>query len=40
MFSEEDAKQITDFLLPMLVYEPLKRATAQTMLKHPWLADV
>jgi len=39
-YSEEEATQISDFLLPMLEFEPLKRATAQTMLKHPWLADV
>ena len=39
-FSEEDSKAIADFLLPMLVYEPLKRKNAHEMLRHPWLADV
>jgi len=39
-FSEKDAQEITDFLLPMLEYEPLKRASAQAMLKHPWVSDI
>lgn len=38
-FSEKDSQDIADFLLPMLVYEPGKRATAQQMLSHPWVLD-
>ena len=38
-FSEKDSQDIADFLLPMLAYEPPKRATAQQMLTHPWLHD-
>lgn len=34
---EEEASMLTSFLLPMLVYEPEKRATAEEMLDHPWL---
>lgn len=34
------AKALADFLLPMLEYVPLKRATAERMLRHPWLQDV
>lgn len=36
-WSDKDATEFSDFLLPMLVYEPLKRATAAEMLKHAWL---
>lgn len=36
-FDTETASQIEDFLLPMLVYEPEKRASARQMLDHPWL---
>lgn len=36
--SVTDAAEISSFLLPMLEYEPTKRATAQECLKHPWLA--
>lgn len=32
-----DAKQFTDFLLPMLSFDPLTRASAAQCLKHPWL---
>jgi len=39
-FPEKDAEEISEFLLPMLELEPLKRASAQAMLKHKWLADV
>ncbi|KAG9509089.1 SRSF protein kinase 3 [Fragariocoptes setiger] len=35
----KDAKEFTDFLLPMLAYDPRKRATALQCLEHPWLAD-
>ena len=34
---EREAKELSNFLLPMLEYYPEKRATAQTMLNHPWL---
>jgi serine/threonine protein kinase len=33
----ENAKQLTDFLLPMLAIDPAKRASAEKMLSHPWL---
>lgn len=33
----EDALELTDFLLPMLRYDPDRRATAGEMLRHPWL---
>ena len=36
-FKEDEAKALSDFLLPMLEYYPEKRATARKMLKHPWL---
>ncbi|XP_055388914.1 SRSF protein kinase 3-like [Condylostylus longicornis] len=32
-----EAENLADFLLPMLALDPTKRATAQEMLKHPWL---
>ena len=28
---------MADFLRPMLEFEPERRATAQEMLRHPWL---
>lgn len=31
------AQGLSSFLLPMLEYAPDKRATAEVMLKHPWL---
>jgi serine/threonine-protein kinase SRPK3 len=34
---EEEAEALSDFLVPMLEWYPEKRATAQQMLKHPWL---
>jgi serine/threonine protein kinase len=34
---EEEASALASFLLPMLVYEPEKRATAEQMLGHSWL---
>lgn len=32
------AIELTDFLLPMLDYDPSRRASAAHMLRHPWLA--
>ena len=32
-----EAKALAEFLLPMLEWYPDKRASAQTMLDHPWL---
>lgn len=37
-FKPDEAKAFADFLLPMLDWDPEKRASAQTMLKHPWLS--
>ncbi|CAG9331140.1 unnamed protein product [Blepharisma stoltei] len=34
---QHEAHMLTDFLLPMLIYEPEKRCTAQQALDHPWL---
>lgn len=34
---ETEAEALADFLLPMLEWYPERRATAQDMLKHPWL---
>ncbi|KAL8472527.1 hypothetical protein ACS0TY_029654 [Phlomoides rotata] len=36
-FSEADARELADFLCPMLDFEPEKRPTAQQCLQHPWL---
>lgn len=36
---DEDARAMSDFLLPMLEYDTSKRATAASMLKHPWIAS-
>jgi serine/threonine-protein kinase SRPK3 len=33
------AKELSDFLLPMLEFEPCNRATAKEMGEHPWLAN-
>ena len=35
--NETEAQAFTDFLLPMLHWDPDKRASAQQMLSHPWL---
>lgn len=39
-WSHKDAKDFSDFLLPMLEYDPTKRITAAESLKSPFLADV
>ena len=36
-FKEKEALAFADFLLPMLEWDPEKRANAQTMLDHYWL---
>ncbi|CRL07600.1 CLUMA_CG020565, isoform A [Clunio marinus] len=36
----DDARSFTDFLLPMLEYNPLLRASARQCLQHSWLEDV
>eukprot|EP00096_Caligus_rogercresseyi_P012355 TRINITY_DN513_c1_g1_i4.p1 TRINITY_DN513_c1_g1~~TRINITY_DN513_c1_g1_i4.p1 ORF type:complete len:592 (-),score=153.73 TRINITY_DN513_c1_g1_i4:917-2692(-) len=37
---KDDAREFTDWLLPMLAFDPAERATAQECLKHPFLTDV
>ena len=39
-WSEEDAKMFSDWLTPMLHFDPEKRATAHECLKHPFLKDI
>lgn len=34
---EDEAKDLADFLMPMLHVDPAKRATSQQLLSHPWL---
>ena len=36
-WTNEDASEFSDFLLPMLEYDPRRRATAEECLEHPWL---
>ncbi|KAJ0657247.1 putative protein kinase CMGC-SRPK family [Helianthus annuus] len=36
-FSEQDAKDLADFLVPILDFVPEKRPTAAECLSHPWL---
>jgi len=36
-WSDEAAREFADFLLPMLDYDPRRRATAEQCLRHPWL---
>ncbi|CAG7721142.1 unnamed protein product [Allacma fusca] len=38
-WSAEDAKDFADFLIPMLAFDPAKRATAAECLKHRWLSS-
>ncbi|XP_048738561.2 SRSF protein kinase 3-like isoform X2 [Ostrea edulis] len=38
-WEEEEARSFTDFLIPMLAFDPTKRATAAECLQHPWLKD-
>lgn len=34
----QEAEQLSSFLLPMLTWLPKDRASAQSMLDHPWLS--
>ena len=34
---KEEAELLSDFILKMIRWEPICRATAQELLKHPWL---
>lgn len=36
----EEAREFSDFLLPMLAFDPNERATAAECLQHPWLTGV
>ncbi|KAK1262238.1 Serine/threonine-protein kinase AFC3 [Acorus gramineus] len=36
-FSESDARELADFLTPILNFAPEKRPTAEQCLRHPWL---
>lgn len=38
MFSESDALEFSEFLVPLLDFAPEKRPTAQQCLQHAWLA--
>ena len=38
--SEELATEVSDFLLPMLEFTPMKRVDAGSMCAHPWIKDV
>lgn len=35
---EDEAKRLTEFLTPMLLWDPAKRASAESLLEHPWLS--
>ncbi|XP_022958325.1 serine/threonine-protein kinase SRPK-like isoform X2 [Cucurbita moschata] len=39
-FSEQDANDMADFLVPLLDFAPEKRPTAAQCLSHPWLSSV
>ena len=39
-FPEADADAIAAFMLPMLDWDPERRASAEASLRHPWLANV
>uniref|UniRef100_A0A0B7B5P1 non-specific serine/threonine protein kinase n=1 Tax=Arion vulgaris TaxID=1028688 RepID=A0A0B7B5P1_9EUPU len=39
-WTEKDAQEFNEFLLPMLTFEPTERATAAECLKHAWLQGV
>lgn len=35
----DEATAFTDFLIPMLEFDPERRATAEECLLHPWLSS-
>lgn len=37
-FSEQDAVEMTDFLVPILDFAPEKRPTAGQLILHPWIS--
>lgn len=37
-FSEQDANDMADFLIPILDFAPEKRPTAAQCLSHPWIS--
>ena len=37
--SEKEAKEASDFMLEMLIFDPCERKTAAEMLGHPWLSE-
>jgi len=37
-FSEKDTKDMVDFLVPILDFDPEKRPTAAQCLNHPWMS--
>ncbi|KAG7011183.1 SRSF protein kinase 1 [Cucurbita argyrosperma subsp. argyrosperma] len=39
-FSEQDANDLADFLVPLLDFAPRKRPRAAQCLSHPWLSSV
>ncbi|KAI3823281.1 hypothetical protein L1987_04715 [Smallanthus sonchifolius] len=39
-FSEQDAKELADFLVPILDFVPEKRPTAAKLLNHPWITGI
>lgn len=38
-FSEQDANNMADFLVPLLDFVPEKRPTAAQCLSHPWISS-
>lgn len=38
-WDEDEARSFTDFLIPMLAFDPTKRSTAADCLQHAWLKD-
>ncbi|KAJ3039254.1 serine/threonine protein kinase, CMGC group [Rhizophlyctis rosea] len=39
-FPKEEAEAVAEFVLPMIEINPERRATAQEMLRSPWVSDV